>query len=362
MALFMKTVLNPTKRIKSFTSDTWYLINEKNIECSCPAFSKKGRCKHLEALGLSKPKPYTLKTHPTYSQALSGLVKSLRLRNIDEAAYWLVYLDTFKESQYRFRTARRLLIGSVEDGMSIPVMEKCAKNFPKIASQKTELLYLVAEAIRICKIPNWWADNGGHDYVYQSLVGQRLWWSKKWNGKLETLLKTIREDIDNQEKAWALGGVGAFGAIKEDFGATAQAEFLLKIAEERMCEAAVRLCNVHLSQKGPLAGDNNFLSMATWIMAGGASENEGVIEPVTAGECYEILEKANEAWKTPHVIPEWCCDGIHCAGGDPRFAGMLPAMVAVCRAYNHYGRVNPEDKWLPEFNCYDVLEVVKVGK
>jgi hypothetical protein len=27
----------------------------------------------------------------------------------------------------------------------------------------------------------------------------------------------------------------------------------------------------------------------------------------------------------------------------------------VCRAFQHYGRVRPEDEWLPDFRCYDGL-------
>lgn len=35
---------------------------------------------------------------------------------------------------------------------------------------------------------------------------------------------------------------------------------------------------------------------------------------------------------------------------------MFPEMWAVCRAFEHYGRVNPEDEWLPSFrDCYEGL-------
>lgn len=348
-------------RIKSFTSDLWYTVDEQSVVCSCPAFQKRGMCKHLEALGLYKPKPYTLKTHPTFSQALSGLVKSLRIRKVEEAVYWLMYMDTFTEPSYRFRVARRLLIGSVEDGLSIAAMEKCAQNFVKLTKKSTELLYLVAEAVRICKLPNWWhTDSGGHDYVYQSLLGMRLWNAMKWERKLKVPQEAVELAIDNQDKAMAIGAVMMLDAFKEEFGATKQAEFLLELAQKRACEPATRLCKVHLSQKSALGGDNNFLAMAAWMMAGGVNKVVDQIEAVTAGECHELIEKAKEAWKTPHVIPEWCCDGIHCSGGDIRFAGMLPAMVAVCRAFNHYGRVEPEDQWLLEFRCLDGLQVKKV--
>jgi hypothetical protein len=68
-----------------------------------------------------------------------------------------------------------LLIGSAEDGHSIAAMERTAGNFWKLSKPQGDLIELVAEAIRICKLPNWWhPETGGHDYVYQSLVGQRI--------------------------------------------------------------------------------------------------------------------------------------------------------------------------------------------
>lgn len=102
------------------------------------------------------------KSHPTFSQALSGLVKSLRIRRVSDAIYWLVYLDSFgNEKRERYRTARRLLIGSVEDGHSIAVMEKVVENFSHLTKAETSLLDLAEAAIRICKIPNWWNPASG---------------------------------------------------------------------------------------------------------------------------------------------------------------------------------------------------------
>jgi hypothetical protein len=74
-------------------------------------------------------------------------------------------------------------------------------------------------------------------------------------------------------------------------------------------------------------------------------------------ECEELLKQARERWQNPKPIPRWCCDGLHCAGDDPRFAGMLPEMWAVCRAFQKYGRVSPDDEWLPDFQCWDGLVI-----
>src|SRR4029077_302439 len=132
--------------LKSFTGDQWYNISLDKRTCSCPQFvTTLLPCKHLNALGIfGTPKPFVARIHPTFSQALSALVKSIRLRRVEDAVYWLVYLDTFKEPQSRFRTARRILVGSAEDGHSIAVMEKVVDSFKRISSVHAELEQLAA--------------------------------------------------------------------------------------------------------------------------------------------------------------------------------------------------------------------------
>ena len=299
-------------------------------------------------------------THPTFSQALSGVVKSIRIRRIEDAVYWLVYLDHFKEAQYRFRTARRLLIGSAEDGYSFAVMKEVARNFGKLCKPHCELIDWVSETVRICKLPNWWhPDSGGSDYIYQSLLGERTWKYRAWDHKLPTLQEEIQKAIEEKDRAMALGGVTAFSTVYEVFGATKQAGFLLQQAKNTGHDLAARLCELHLSAKPALSSDNNFLCMATWMMTGGVSPIAEKILPVTEEECYQLLDKARDRWQNPQPISRWCCDGVHCAGDDPRFMGMPPHMYAVCRAFEHYGRVDPSDEWLPDFQCYDGLIMQK---
>lgn len=317
---------------------------------------KAGRCPHLDALGLYNLKPFTPKTHPTFSQALSGLVKSLRIRRIDECVYWLVYLDTFRGAEYRFRTARRLLIGAAEDGHSITVMEKMAERFSTLIRPRAQLIDLVKEAIRICKLPSWWSpDSGGPDYIKSSLLGERLGLYHKWDLKKETAIQILKMAVEEQNKPAALMAAGMFWRTTVKFSATKQAEFLLRLAQSKHHDLPARLCRVHLSAKSALSFDNNFLCQAAWMMAGGSSPVAEMIEPVTVAECRELLAQARERWKHPKPIPRWCCDGVHSAGSDPRFIGMLSNMWAVCKAFNHYRRIDPSDEWLPEFTSYDGL-------
>src|ERR1700733_12780450 len=97
--------------MKSFSGGAWYRICRDARTCECAHFRAMPGppCKHLIALGIqSEPRPFVPTIRPTFSQALSGLVKSLRLRKTEDAIYWLVYLDAFREPTSRLRMARRL--------------------------------------------------------------------------------------------------------------------------------------------------------------------------------------------------------------------------------------------------------------
>lgn len=352
---------DPRIRLKSFDTDCWFSIDIALKTCQCRHFMIYQRCEHLDALGVYRTKPFTPTTHPTFSQALSAFVKSIRLRRIDDAVYWLVHLDTFKDAHFRFRTARRVLIASAEDGHSISTMEAVVREFRYTSKSTTELVRLVADAVLICRQPNWWHPaSNGPEYIYESLLGYRLWLYKHWDHSAEALFRAIRAAIREQNAPIAIGGVLAFDQLPQKVGGSKQAEFLLAEAESLRNEQAARICRVHLAARSALSADNNFLCQATWLLAGGKAPIANEIDDVSLEECEELLAQATERWQSPEPIPRWCCDGVHCAGDDPRFMGTYPAMWGVCKAYQHYGRVHPDDEWLPGFRCFDGL-VVKEG-
>lgn len=164
-------------QLESFTTPGCFYDVDKDAQtCNCPAFTSNGHCKHLEAVGCYKIRKATLTVQPSYSQALSALVKSVRLRDINEGAYWLHYCWQFREKLpgSQFKTVLRLLIGSAEDGHSIAVMEKLAENFPVLLGEHAELEKVMTEFLCICKVPNWWNPvTGGHDYIRSGLLAQR---------------------------------------------------------------------------------------------------------------------------------------------------------------------------------------------
>jgi hypothetical protein len=353
-----------TVRLKSFTGDQWYSISLDNGTCTCTKFlTTNEMCKHLNALGIySRQRSFIARSHPTFSQALSGMVKSIRLRRVEEAVYWLMYLDTFKEPQYRFRTARRILIGSAEDGQSISVMEQVVESFRRISKTQADLEELAFEVLRICKVPNWWnPSTAGHDYIYSGMLAQRRLAYLSGNITAESLLRLIEQGIAEKAKATALAGVMGLTEIR--MGASKQAELLSALAKRNGHDLAERLTQVHLRARSALSSDNNFLCQTAWMLAGGNSPVADVLLPVTSTEVSDLIEKARARWKDPQPIPGWCCDGVHSAGNDVRFMGTWEHMNAVCRAFSHYGRVDPKDEWLPEFQSYDglIIETTEEG-
>ena len=349
-------------QINSFSNrDITYELDKSAGRCSCPAFEAEKWCKHLEACGSYKPRKVTLGARPSYSQALSAVVKCIRLRNVDEGAYWLNYCWGFREklSGSQYRTVRRLLIGSAEDGHSVAVIEKVADNFSALLAKDVEFSKVLAELVRICKVPNWWhPSTGGDDYVYSGMVASRrnLYDTRPYS--MNHCLSEMGKSIDNQDKIAALFWMNkADGAGK---GASLLiAQQLHDIGSARNHLPSIRLTqNAHIRHAKPLHDDNNFIGMAAWLLAGGDSPVIEHIEPVTRGEVRQLLDKVNAT--KPYVIPEYCCDGVHCAGNDTRYMGMFDRMYAVCNQFNHYQRVDPNDPWLEdEFYAFDGLEYQK---
>jgi hypothetical protein len=346
--------------LKSFSDDKkWYQINITQKFCNCPAFKPSGwhaGCKHLSALGIYRLDQYNLTPYPTFSQALSGLVKSIRIRNISEAVYWLIYMHKGDKKNY-FRVAKRLLIGTAEDGHNIEVMEKCASKMKVLCDPNVHIIHWIAEVVRICNYPNWWEEEtGGHGYIYDWLVA---WRKSMYLHKfgVEAGQPLIKQGIESGLPSQGLLG---FYGISRELSSTEQAEYIRSLAEDILLnsevrEMVIRLCDIHLRCKSFLAGDSNFIGIALWLLCGGKFKTYPHSEGVEAWVAEQYLHDAQESWKTPHKIPEWCCDGLHCSGNDPRFAGMLPTMYSVCLAHHYYGQMNPELEWLPKFFPKDGL-------
>jgi len=353
----------PLIRLKSFSgSGMVYTLDRSGRKCTCLQFAVDGHCQHLDEVGCYQPKQFTPRTHPTFSQALSGLVKSIRLRRTEDAVYWLTYLDGFPESEKltrkaaRFRVARRILIASAEDGHSISVMENVASTFKSLCKLETPLVYLAAEIVRICKLPSWWRpETGGHDYIHHCLVGYRQQVLYRTITDQATAKSSLRKSILEGDKATALGILSLLPTL--GVGSSKQAEFLMTVAMEMNHQQAIRLLRIHLGARTALSGDSNFTGHAVWMLAGGVSPVADQIEPVVIKEVCELLYRARERWKQPLPIPNEYCDGLHCSGRDRRYAGILQDMWAVCCCFSKNGNIEPANRWLPEYFPLTGLEI-----
>ena len=350
-------------QLDSFSGKGYYDIDLLKRRCSCTAFQKDGDCKHLVQLGAYRTdKTWTSSGRPTFSQALSGLVKTIRLRKVQEAVRWMFYLDTMPQDGGRFRLARRILIGSAEDGNSVAVMERVARNFTHLCKADTHLIELAAEIVRICGVPNWWdAKTGGHEYIYSGMVSNRLAYLYNYGGdNHEEACETLEDGIGEKDAVMAMAALEKMMLYKK-LTRTELAVYLRGLGESYSNEHAVRLCDVHLMHKGALSRDANFLCQAVWLLAGGECSVLDEIHPVMATDVKAIMIKAWEEMKKFEPMNTAWADGIHCGGVDRRFAGLWNEMHAVCQAYLHYGRVEPTDQWLRKFYCWDGLSVEEVG-
>lgn len=363
MIKIVRAPVAPPLTLRSFTHGRpeQYTVSITNRTCTCADFDPAKLCKHLDAVGVYPVKKWRQSKDPSFSQALSGLVKCLRLRNLPDALYWLLYLDrfTYLEKGSRFRVARRLLIGSAEDGMSISVMERVARNFTDLCKDDTHVIMLAAEVVRICSVPNWWQDAGGQDYIHAGLLGNRRYHLQHQLHDLNIVEKIeyLRAAIDSHDRPAAMT---AFEALVAHDGLTkvGLANIIRDLAIDIGCMPAERLINVHLSAKSALSHDANFIGQAVWWLAGGVSEVVDTIEVVMSSVVKGHLNVAAHRLEDPMIIPGWCCDGVHCGGTDRRFAGMWSDMWAVCAAYNHYGYIDPESKWLRSFYSMEDLPIV----
>ena len=350
-------------RINSYSQPgVHYQIDLQLKTCSCTSFSKAKDCKHLDAVCCWPPKTYIAPSHPTFSQALSGLVKSIRLRRTADAVKWMLYCDHMPQPGGRFRIARRLLIGSVEDGHSLAVMERTAKNFPHLAKSDVHLIEMAAEIIRICRIPNWWhPSTGGPDYIYSGMVAWRLAALYKQGGvDHEDALIKLEEGINDQNAILVMAAVERLMAFKK-LGRTALVEYLLGLAKKYNNEIAERLCNIHLMNKSALSNDSNCVMQASWILGGGVCNVVDAYVPVMATEARQMLVEQFEEMRKYQPIPLEYLDGIHCGGADKRYAGMWHYMNAVCECYKLHGNVEPSNVWLRRFHNLDGLEVEELG-
>lgn len=295
-----------------------------------------------------------LKQSPcTIAQALSALVKTIRLRHQSDAMYWYTHLVTHFPND-RFRLYRRMLIIGAEDCVNLTVQHQVRQwfkmalskenknNYPKI---DTLACYLIT---RICSTENWWESTSGQKYIASwrkvELMGaisngvtpEELT-SPSWSSNITQLaLKARKGEIPVVEVLHA-----HYMGCSNNMNRKVYAADLVNASCDVGDLGARVTAQTHLSNATALGNmDENWLGQALWRLCGEELDGKVVYKPVAIDPLLSQLTQ--EAMYNPRKPPEWTQDGIHCSGKDKRFAGILTSMVACCVLYNRDGSLSPK--------------------
>lgn len=280
---------------------------------------------------------------PSASALLSAFVKCIRLRRPREAALWLGILWR-SGSRNRERVQRRLLVSAAEDCINITVMQQVSAWYNSAA--RFDLKSAIKQTLQICQTPNWYETERGRAYIQR-------WWDVEnqqnpYRSKTpDCLLGIIEHAVRKKQATLAMHAFNAFYGHRNS-NRLALAQLLSQLALETDNRSALELVEVFQDNVNTLWNDGNFSGQALIVLI------DGPIGDSTAPEVQECIVVAlTQLALSPQVdkpdVPTWCLDGIHCSGSDPRFAGTVRQLQAICKAYEHYKRLDPRDVWLPEF-------------
>lgn len=277
-------------------------------------------------------------------EAISAFIKSVRLRRAEDAILWLTCL--WMTPKERNRIQQRVLYEAAEDGLSTSVIEKVCDWFG--SPQRKSLEAAAAEVLRICSTANWWGQADGREYIY-------AWRRAELNApdfkkvSMDGLYDIMRSAIENKELTRGLAAFNAVYGRRKELKPKALAELLLSWSAAYGGEQAQRLARAYAQHASTFYLDGNVSAQSYYAMIHGEF-GEQVSPEISAEVVERILDQAMEQLRAGIPIPSFALDGVHTrGGGDRRFAGIVRYMSGCCRAYEHFGRLSPEDDWLPEF-------------
>lgn len=330
-------------RIQSFTNpDMFYEVDADQRTCTCMAFTKKPKqpCKHLLNVPDLFPQPATLNV----SEAMSAFIKSIRLRRTDDAIVWLRYL--WYQQGLKARLQRRILVCAGEDNISVNVTEAVSQWFGS-SLNKRSLELAAIEVARICATDNWYAQPDGRFYIFaweSAEVDPKLGLPKSYPELLTFFTDAI---LDRNE----LQAMKSFNSIlsNRSFRPKDFAALLLDVAKDSTSQQAHRLIEIYAKNSSALWLDGNISGQAVFALLNGDFGYQTT--PIVDEEhVMKLLDEADRIITDGLVIPDYARDGIHTRqSGDRRFAGTVKQMAGCCRAYEYYGRLDPNDSWMAQF-------------
>ena len=330
-------------KIQSFTNpDSCYQIDADKKTCSCLAFKKNPQrpCKHL----LSIPDLFPPSENINLYEAMSAFIKSIRLRLTDEAILWLCYL--WNQPGLKSRIQRRILMSAGEDNISVNVIEAVSNWYGNNSTRK-DLTLATIEVARICATDNWYAQPDGRFYMFaweKATIEPKQGLPKDYPALLEFFTNAI---IDCRE----IEALKAFNRLyeNESFRPRDFANTLQSISKVSNSHQAHRLVELYVKNAGALWLDGNLSGQAVFALLNG-DFGDATLPVSNEKEVLSLLQDAQYRITNGVEIPAFARDGIHTRkGGDVRFAGTIKQMAACCRAYEYFGRLSPDDKWLAQF-------------
>jgi hypothetical protein len=285
---------------------------------------------------------------PNTGLYVSALIKSIRLRRTEDAINWLRRVWAFPSLRYRI--TRRILISSGEDGLSPELIEAVAAwyNGPK----RYSISHAAREVCRICGTPSWWAIPTGHQMIFSWKRAEAISEQVQTNS-LDATLVLLDFAI---AKANLLSGLGVFtrASLLPDFSNVRIAGAFGPWVEQLNDERVTKLFDSWRGVAPELGRDTNICGLLVFLLLGGQLPKVSVPDIKDPG--VQLTANSVSAAANQPQAPAWANDGIHTRADGPvdrRFAGVLSNFVAMCHAYDFYGRLDPRDPWLPEFYSCD---------
>lgn len=297
-------------------------------------------------------KPFTPSVDNYYG-ALSSMTKAIRLRERGESLYWLAHLCEHYPDK-RYTVARRVLVSAGEDGIAGGMYELVALKFTEamkyLKGGTLPLLEpLVCAVEGILKTPNWWS-------IPKYGLSLPLWSRAE---KLQTLrqkltampVKTLihhMKPLSAPERHVTLVNHYFASGLSPVKYAELISPFSRPIVRQPL--------NIITQFPKELAKDTNFLGWAFAKSTLIPPLDEEVTKPglydVGSSQAYTTAKEVLDMvlGQPARDVPACFLDGMHTkAGSDKRFAGSLPRMIGMCRAFHETGALTRDtpipDEW-----------------
>lgn len=283
------------------------------------------------------------------AQAMSALVKSVRLRHTEDAVYWYLHVAYCFPQDY-FRLYRRMFIIGAEDCIDAATQRQMYEWYKMSLVNKDRTLVnklAVHLLIKICSKEDWWQSHSGQRYILgwrltekaakkADLVEKAFFSSPECIQEILTIATSNSPRGVRTEKALELHFHGCANGMNRE----AYAQALVNGATQSKNLQARMTAQGHLAYAKELGNmDENWLGQALWRLLGHDLSAVDIQDTPDTDKLFS--QKLQEVFEASRIPPAWTQDGVHCSGKDRRFAGLLSSMVACCNVFREYNDLDP---------------------